>query len=732
MNSVSKYALVLHRLMFNSLRFYAGGNWTSAFRYPILNESQLSSLTDLADSLESITEKEVLDKKLMERQIVLYCEASFKVLCHARNDYPESRNLGRFFSPVICFIVLHSIHETGATMSSSNITNIIAPLMYCIRAAVLHKAVDLGKDPKNSPSPFTNIRKFEKYLRDQQETPMSFAYNAEKLLKTIRASEVNKSDFSFTDTLGREISYKGDLITLSSLKKLVEGQQEIYLATLKELLFFGEEIPLEMFPDIAIEALVEDEKCQNSGYSFLNDSRNNLDQYKFAYPNWLNQNPDLRKEFMSTDGKKIIWKPQACLQFLKNLESCDVQLLAGLIFSAGPSARGTEVCRYILRDMPGVRRNCGLVHHNVSLISTQDKTSHQANRDLYVPHIPTREWQILLVQNLVVLRPLATFFIGVLFGKDSDAAIRYRHSLWPGIRAHLQSETLAEVLGSATSRFLGCSIKIRVWRSLTTVIFSKHSDEEAKRLQKSYDSANMHTTSTSDAKYSGNVGLPMGAIASDVDRLFRVAQEWHRILDIGTSNPIAPIDSVSLPRVTPAMIQTPFDISHFQNFITANEDFKKELRVSVVDAMADASAIWFPEPPVQSTCSTLTPISDIHVHPSRFCDVKRFFNEPKASFSCPQQAILLEHILNGRPNILGVLATGFGKTTLIMMIAKLYAPTKTILIILPLLSLHENIHERARVFGLSAERWKSGSQSHTTSNIVTVCIESLTSDVFLQ
>lgn len=153
------------------------------------------------------------------------------------------------------------------------------------------------------------------------------------------------------------------------------------------------------------------------------------------------------------------------------------------------------------------------------------------------------------------------------------------------------------------------------------------------------------------------------------------------------------------------------------------ERITKNLQATMVETMADASRIYFPKPPSSDSSNAIRPVSDIIVHPSRLRDLKAFFLDNQAQFSCPEQGVLLEHILQGKENILAILATGFGKTTLIMMVAKVYAPTKTIVVVLPLLSLHQEVHRRAQGHGLVADQWKSGNGWNRKANIVTVAIE---------
>ena len=300
-----------------------------------------------------------------------------------------------------------------------------------------------------------------------RETPMAFAYNATKLLVIIRGNKFNLSSFIYTDSLGTELSHQGNLITLSMIKDMVNGQHQAFKQVLQEKAFFKLDIPSELLPSIDINKLIDDVQCKSAGYSFLDNARNGLNKYKDSYGVWLLSDPARRERFSYWDGENLVWKPDACLSLLEAFRQCELELAPGLIFSAGPSTRGTEFSRMLLRDLPGASRNLGIVLHHVSINSTTDKSSHQRFIDHFVPHIPTREWALSLLQYLVIIRPFAEHLIESLFSHQPDVVLRYHHYLWPGIKQTLTSEDLGLQLGRITQKYLGHKYKIRFWRSLT-------------------------------------------------------------------------------------------------------------------------------------------------------------------------------------------------------------------------------------------------------------------------
>ena len=565
---------------------------------------------------------------------------------------------------------------------------------------------------------------------------MSFAYNASKLLTVIRGNEFNISSFVYTDSLGTELSHNGNLITLTMLKDMVHGQHKVYQQVLREQAFFNLEIPSHLSPDIDIEKLTENVQCKNTGYSFLDDAQNDLTKYRDSYGLWLISDPSRRERFTFWDGSALVWKPESCIDLLEAFRRCELELAPGLIFSAGPSARGTEFVRMLLRDLPGAPRNLGIVLHHLSLNSTTDKTSHQRLVDHFVPHIPTREWALSLLRYLVIVRPFAERLVEALFAHQPDILTRYRHNLWPGIRQTMSSEDLSLQLGRITEKFLGRKYKIKFWRSLTTVILQHSEEDDVRDIQKQYysDTVNMHSTKMANTRYAGNTGNMMGADSRIIAGCVQACIAWHK--RIGLVDPQSPIPATTSIAQSTSSTIAPAPPSSSSSILKQMKIFQDEalanIRATTTESMAEASRIYFPPPPPPTGSNALRPLSDVVIHPSRLQKFRSFLGKPTAQWSCPEQGVLLEHLIHGKENILGVLGTAAGKTTLIMFLAQEYAQGKTIVVVLPLAALHSDFHRRASQHNLTVSKWKLNGKYNPHAHIVTASIEDLKQNDFIK
>jgi hypothetical protein len=371
--------------------------------------------------------------------------------------------------------------------------------------------------------------------------------------------------------------------------------------------------------------------------------------------------------------------------------------------------------------MAGAVRNIGIVLHNVSLNSTTDKTSHQRMADYFIPHIPTREWAVVFLRHLVILRPFIEYLVDQLFTHDQEISNRYHFYLWPGVSECMTSHDLSDKMNQVTRQYLGEGYGIKLWRSLTTVILQFLSDNEVQEANRQYyfDTANMHTTSTAMSKYGGNMN---GADSRLISGCVRVALAWHNRIGVGQTCPIICEPSTGLSNKNPSMDGVVEKIKEFC------DESISSMKSTVSETMAEFSLLYFPPPPRPR--NFLPIVSDVDVHPSRLAAFRRFIGKPDAQWSCPEQAIFVEYLVGGHENVLGIIGTGFGKTTVIMFVSKTYSQGKSTVVIMPLAALHEDFHVRARSYGLKASRWNISGKYDPTAHIITAAVEDLDNENF--
>jgi len=150
------------------------------------------------------------------------------------------------------------------------------------------------------------------------------------------------------------------------------------------------------------------------------------------------------------------------------------------------------------------------------------------------------------------------------------------------------------------------------------------------------------------------------------------------------------------------------------------EDMVQE---TVMKAMAEMSHTYFPKVKPNLDNNALD-ISTIIIQPSRLLQLRAFLKNPSAQFTCPEQAILLELMLQRRQSVLAILGTGTGKTLIILMQASLQKDLVTI-VVLPLSALHDDFKRRAAELQVSYSQWSPKGKFNINVSVISVSIEHL-------
>jgi superfamily II DNA helicase RecQ len=147
---------------------------------------------------------------------------------------------------------------------------------------------------------------------------------------------------------------------------------------------------------------------------------------------------------------------------------------------------------------------------------------------------------------------------------------------------------------------------------------------------------------------------------------------------------------------------------------------------TMLDSMADVLTRYFPKAPRLLDDNHLRPISDISPHASRLQSLRDFLRNPKAEFTCPEQAILLELMCQGKESVLGLLGTGKGKTMIVLLYAHMHGQRGVTVLVLPLSTLHDDFARRARERGVRTAQWSPTGKHNRDVQVLYVSIEHIT------
>ena len=141
--TVKKYALELHRMLFNTIRSI-DSSWPEKFKYAELDITQKQELLKLKEALEC--------QKASDECLPLLRRAFVSLFCVHKSQFETSKKSGHLFSPVASYLVASSVKtkhrrersgqgiaKDGGFRKASEITQTIAALEFGIRATVLYE-----------------------------------------------------------------------------------------------------------------------------------------------------------------------------------------------------------------------------------------------------------------------------------------------------------------------------------------------------------------------------------------------------------------------------------------------------------------------------------------------------------------------------------------------------------------------------------------------------------------
>lgn len=610
----------------------------------------------------------------------------------------------------------------------------------------LNKFTHIYASTDTSASAYQYISTF---LTDGNETPMAYMYNLYKLLTSIRSKETNPGIFTISHADGLEVTYQGLSIKLSAIKDMHDRHLIEYKRFMRRELFLGEEIPRECLPRISFADITDNLQNTSPGYCFLDDPRNSFSKYTQSYEKWLFSDRQRAEQYAFQQENQLIWYSHHAYALLIKLEQARLLLCTGLAMSCGPIPRGSEWTRYLLRNHHGARRNLMVQYKIPTLVSTQDKTSHRTNTNKFIPHVPTYDWSLLLFQHLIVFRPLEEYLVGLY--STAETRERYHYQLWPRLHGIMTSEDFGKSMSITTERALDIKLGPKLWRGLVTTFYSALPNDPTYDTHKEYfiDMANMHSSAMASSRYGRTTEQAPSSHMRIVVGCINVCLNWHKHVDIGQAKPhklegraIAHANEHNQCKLQiSAQIlltkarhlacgQIAADIltamQHKLQTVQASMMTEDKLRAAILDIAAQVCATYLPKPPLDLAMSRLRPLSDVSIPLSRLQDLRTFLKRSDAQFSCPEQAILLEHMIQNRDNILALLGTGTGKTTIVLLHAKMHgSPGQITVLVIPLSALRNDVLKRSKSFGVRASVWDPFGRYNPDVDLIIVSIENL-------
>ncbi|KAF8160065.1 P-loop containing nucleoside triphosphate hydrolase protein [Crassisporium funariophilum] len=244
----------------------------------------------------------------------------------------------------------------------------------------------------------------------------------------------------------------------------------------------------------------------------------------------------------------------------------------------------------------------------------------------------------------------------------------------------------------------------------------------------------MHNPDMANARYGRMVERQVQSDFKVTVGCIQAGIDFHKHIGIGQEKPFKLLNDTLVAYVGTEGASTaePVLISNITAGVIREVRGALETRIqeTIYESMADILAKFWPKPPRPLDDNNLRPVSDIAPHPSRLQALCQFLRNPNAQFSCPEQAILLELMCQGKESVLGLLGTGKGKTMAILLYTYMYGHKGQMVVVLPLSSLHDDFARRAGERGIRTARWVPSRSHDQAASIIYVAVEYLGSKSF--
>lgn len=157
----------------------------------------------------------------------------------------------------------------------------------------------------------------------------------------------------------------------------------------------------------------------------------------------------------------------------------------------------------------------------------------------------------------------------------------------------------------------------------------------------------------------------------------------------------------------------------------------------IIDLVIQNGRLAHPLPNPQTGARVEYSSSEIHVDPtsidipeSTFQALSQLLGK-SSSFTCPEQAAIVQLMREGQYDVLGILPTGAGKSLAYILTAGLLdSPGGLTVVVVPYISLSNDLFERTKRLHIPCCVWSSSDHVDTRTRIIYVVLESACEDSF--
>ncbi|KAJ3902464.1 hypothetical protein F5879DRAFT_991007 [Lentinula edodes] len=669
------------------------------------------------DLLAKLKEASSVNLVSIPTLIPLFHEAVWSFVSHPSQAFLEND----LMCPFIRYMVASSLlNETGTFIPIRLVPPHLSEIQWCWRGSGAYEIIQ-----KKALYDNDTLRTYEAliapFLLDDRQTPFTVMRQHMKLISSIVFSQDTIPRFTW-DAHFSVVSMDGyplkwvDIINgfKSSLSDLEAHIDIVFRGCRYEHILEYIDSRLEA-DSSSSENWFRDSRDQTQhGYSLVKEKLNHLEQYR---PILLAHMIEDSRLFVTVDGKPHA-KQGALLEWFAHLQNVIDTLYVLVAFTSPGSARGTEMEALQYCNDHRHPKNLHFLNGILCIEMLYTKTQSlqgTAKTLLRMPAHQVSRYLILILTTVHYAAAHVSEFVNI----PVENANNYLTHIFVKYGKPMTSDDFSKAIANMTAKKLGLPLHLRAFRQLDKAMFTtkcnlsmNEPDEQSKEI-KAMHSFHGHSADTAEHHYGQLTNNSTNKISSDRVAFYqRVGMAWQTEIQF----PHPHFKKYVLQTLTEPPSSYPFTRRAFDDFcqqqsnahdkvLKVLDDQTAELKESFTSIVSSgfyqiASLIKGPGQIVSSK-------SPIFVHPNlRSTVMSSLYADGDILWNSVAQAESVASVLSN-DHIFSILPTGGGKS-LQFFAAPVLMPSRLFVVILPLVSLMDDMERRLQTMPYKGGVWSPG------------------------
>ncbi|KAF9505524.1 hypothetical protein BS47DRAFT_1368009 [Hydnum rufescens UP504] len=444
--------------------------------------------------------------------------------------------------PVIRFLlVTHIVDAHGNFRSPKELCGNISALHFLFRLVFLLQVHQIAQtrgvpDAQNEvctelrsrwliegqPSPYDSMLSIMHYATTvsyHQTTPPSFTISSDHALVSIGPHHVHLKDLP--------VMYQGLI-----------GEMKTLLGELTE----GLEIALPL------EHMEDDLTQHGHNYSFVEENQHILHPCFLAALNRVHSAPFVLRQ--QVDGQ-IVWNRHVLHGYMARAQKLNSVIML-LVYMSSQPPRITELMSMLITNDANSVRSLFLLPDGMVAMLSYNKTNSKNRSEKLIPRYLHPDFQHLLMQYLVFVRPIEFHFSKEIWGDGAARLIRHNLFYRPGGKVYQDSAQFSEqILAPATLKYLGTKITASDWRQLCAGLGREFGASliDPSKWETGMDMLAGRSTAVSVHNYAVSTGSLSGHLTPDRLQIyyFNCKLWWSSMYNLAVEGPTVPLKDLEDP-----------------------------------------------------------------------------------------------------------------------------------------------------------------------------------------